>query len=92
MFKVGKITNYYEKIGMTIVELSGNLTVGDKIKVYKDGECLLTQKVGEIIMNQKNVSYAKSKDVVALVLNEKVQKGSEVFREGRVGIGSRNWT
>lgn len=74
---------------MTIVELSSGLTVGDKIKVYKDGECILTQKVDEIIMNQKKIPFAKMGDVVALSLITdgiyKIQKGSEVFRLGQLG-------
>jgi len=28
---IGKVTHYYGKIGVGIVELSGNLKVGDKI-------------------------------------------------------------
>lgn len=91
MFKVGKVINFYKKIGITIVELSGSLTVGDKIKVYKDGECILTQKIEEIIIDQKRVPFAKSKDVVALVLindDQKIQKGAEIFRLGQLGTGS----
>lgn len=91
MFKIGRILNYYQKINVTIVELSGSLTVGDKIKVYKDGECLLTQKIDEIIMNQEKIPFAKQGDVVALVLlndDQKIQKGSEIFRLGELGTGS----
>lgn len=92
MFKVGKVLNFYEKIGITIVELSSGLTVGDKIKVYKDGECLFTQKIDEIIMNQKKIPFAKMGDVVALSLITddicKIQKGSEIFRLGELGARS----
>lgn len=86
MFKIGKVINIYNKIGVTIVSLSGSLTVGDKIKLFKDGECLLTQKVDQIKINQENIPYAKAGDVVALFLNhEKIKKGSEIYREGSVG-------
>lgn len=92
MFKVGKVLNYYQKINVTIVELSGSLTVGDKIKVYRDGECILTQKIDEIIMNQVKVPFAKLGDVVALslIIDDvcKIQKGSEIFRLGELGIRS----
>ncbi len=91
MFKIGKILNYYKKINITIVELSGSLTVGDKIKVFKDGECILTQKIDEIIMDQKKVPFAKAKDVIALVLindEENLQKGAEIFRLGELGVRS----
>jgi hypothetical protein len=85
MFKVGKVLNYYEKIGITIIQLTAGLTVGDNIKIYKDGELVLYQKVDSIIMNQKDIPFAKSGDVIALVLNEKIKKGSEVFRIGQLG-------
>ncbi len=85
MFKVGKVLNYYPKIEKTIVSLTGDLTIGDKIKIYKDGELILYQEVDKIILNQKSVDFAKAKDVIALELNEKIQKGSEVFRIGSLG-------
>jgi len=32
-FKVGKVTHYFNKIGVAVVELVGTLTVGDSIKI-----------------------------------------------------------
>ena len=87
MFRIGKVINYYENIGVTIVELMGTLSVGDTIKVYKDGEEVLVQKITEILVNQKNVDSASPKDVIALHLNEKVKKGSEIYKTGSLGIG-----
>ena len=86
MFRVGKVTNYYENIGVCVVEMTGTLSVGDTIKVYKDGEEILTQKVIEILINQKSVDTANPKDVIALHLNEKVKKGSEISKTGSLGI------
>jgi len=88
MFKIGKVINNYEKIGITVVELTGNLSTGDKIKFYKDGELVLFQQIDRIIMNQKNIPFANTKDVVALVLNEKVPKGSEIYKTGQLGSSS----
>lgn len=88
MFKIGKVINYYEKIGITIVKLSSPLSVGDKIKFYKDGELILYQQIDRIIMNQKNIPFANPHDVVALVLNDKVQKGSEVYKTGQLGTST----
>jgi hypothetical protein len=85
MFKIGNVINYYEKIGVTIVKITGNLTVGDKIKVYKDGDQILFQQIDKILSNQTNIPFAKPGDVVGLVLDEKIQKGSEVYRVGELG-------
>lgn len=86
MFRIGKVISYYENIGVTIVELMGTLSVGDTIKVYKDGEEVLVQKITEILVNQKNVDTASPKDVIALHLNEKVKKGSEIYKTGSLGV------
>lgn len=88
MFKIGKVVNYYEKIGVTVVELTGNLAVGDTIKIYKDGEEILDQKIEEILLNQKSVLSAERRDVVALHLNANVKKESEVYKVSVLGIRS----
>ncbi len=100
MFKVGKVINFYEKIGITIVELTANLTVGDTIKIYKDGEEILTQYIDKILFDQKNIPFAKPGDVVGLHFvrshfvigldenDKKIQKGSEVYRLGQLGARS----
>lgn len=85
MFKVGKVINYYEKIGITVVELSSNLAVGDTIKIYKDGEEILEQKIEEILLNQKSVVSADRHDVVALHLNANIKKESEVYKVSILG-------
>lgn len=85
MFKIGKVINYYENIGVTVVELSGNLAVGDTIKIYKDGEEILEQKIEEILLNQKSVVSAGREDVVALHLNAKAKKESEVYKVSQLG-------
>lgn len=88
MFKIGKVINYYEKIDITIVKLSASLSVRDKIKFYKDGELVLYQQIDRIIMNQKDVPFANPQDVVALVLNEKIQKGTEVYKTSQLGTST----
>lgn len=91
MFKVGKVINYYKGIDVLIIQLSSGLSVGDKIRLYKNGEEILVKKVDKILVNNQNIPFAKSQDVVALSLEdvgeekEKIQKGSEVYREGTVG-------
>ena len=44
--KVGIIDHYYDKIGVAVVKLdTGNLKIGDKIKIYgRDKKELLSRK------------------------------------------------
>lgn len=94
MFKVGKVINYYKGIDVLIVNLSSGLSVGDKVKIYRNGEEIVNKEVDKILINNQNIPFAKSGDVVGLSLEdvgpekEKIQKGCEVYREGTVGSRS----
>lgn len=80
MFKVGKVTHYYDKLGVAIVELGGTLSVGDKIKFVKGGEDLFEQKVESIQIEHQKKDSAGKKDVIGLKTNEEVKEGTEVFK------------
>lgn len=80
MFKVGKITHYYDKIGVAIVELDGTLSVGDKIKFTRGGEDLFEQTVDSIQIEHKKVESASKGDVVGLKSEQEVKEGTEVYK------------
>lgn len=82
MFKIGKVSHYYDKIGVAIVELDGTLAVGDKIKFAKNGEDLFSQEVGEIQIEHEKKQMAQKGDVIGLKTQEPVKEGVEVFKEG----------
>jgi len=79
-YKVGKVAHYYDKIQVAIVELSADLTVGDKIKFTRGGEDMYEQAVESIQIEHKKVKSAKSGDVVGLKVNETVKEGSEIYK------------
>lgn len=78
--KIGKVTHYYDKIGVAIVELDGALAVGDKIKFVRGGEDLFEQAVDSIQIEHQKVESAKKGDVVGLKTSEVVKDGAEVFK------------
>ena len=82
MFKVGKVSHYYDKLGVAIIELDGTLSVGDKIKFSRGGEDLFTQNVDSIQIEHEKRDSAGKGDVVGLKTNEPVKEGAEVFKEG----------
>ena len=43
--KVGKVTHYYGKIGVAIIEVTGKLKVGDHIQIKKDDEVVVDQEL-----------------------------------------------
>ena len=54
-FKIGKVTHYYDKIGVAIVELDSDLGVGDIIKFTRGGEDLFDQEVKSIQIEHQQV-------------------------------------
>ncbi|HOK80670.1 MAG TPA: hypothetical protein PK303_08160 [bacterium] len=77
--EVGKITHYYGKIGVGIVELSDGLRVGDTIRI-KGHTSDFTQTVESIQIEHRNVSEAKSGDVVGMKVIDKVHPGDIVYK------------
>ncbi|HKC04886.1 MAG TPA: hypothetical protein VKC54_03375 [Patescibacteria group bacterium] len=82
MFKIGKVTHYYDKLGVAIIELDGPLSVGDEVKFVKGGEDFFKQKITSIQVEHEKKDTANRGDVVGLKTNEEVKAGSEVFKIG----------
>ncbi|MDD3434510.1 MAG: translation elongation factor-like protein [Candidatus Pacebacteria bacterium] len=76
--RIGKITHYFDKIGVAIVELLGNLSLGDHIHV-KGTNTDFEQEVNSMQVDHNNVSQAKKGEVVGLKVDQKVKEGDEIF-------------
>lgn len=79
MTEVGKVTHYYGKIGVAIVELSGVLRVGDKIKI-EGNRTEFEQTVDSMEVDRAPVSEAKKGDIVGLKVREKTNEGAVVHK------------
>lgn len=80
MFKIGRVTHYYDKLSVAIIDLDGTLSVGDNIKFVRGGEDLFEQKVESIQIEHEKKDTAKKGDVVGLKTNEAVKEGTEVYK------------
>ena len=81
-FKVGKVTHYYDKIGVAVIELNGSLSNGDKIKFVRGGEDLFEMEVKSMQIEHEKLSSAKKGDVVGLKVGKELKEGAEVFKVG----------
>jgi len=79
-YKIGKITHYYDKISVAVVELDGDLSVGDKIKFSRGGEDLFEQEVKSIQVEHNKINSAKKGDTIGLKVDKEVKDGAEVFK------------
>jgi translation elongation factor EF-1alpha len=75
--KVGKVTHYYDNIGVAIVELSAALKVGDKVKFQGHGADF-EQTVDSLQVNHEQVEKASKGDMVGLKTEQKVREDTEV--------------
>lgn len=77
MKKVGKVTHFYDNIGVAIVELSATLKVGDKVKFEGHGADF-EQTVDSMQVNHEQVPKASSGDLIGMKTDQKVKEGTEV--------------
>ncbi len=78
MKKIGTVTHYYGNIGVAVVELSGKLSVGDKVK-FGDGENDFEQTVESMQIEHKEISSAKKGDAIGLKVDKEVNEGADVY-------------
>ncbi len=78
--KIGKITHFYDKIGVAIIELGASLSIGDKIIFKRGGEDLFEQEVTSIQIEHKQVKSAKKGDFIGLKVDKEVKEGAEVYK------------
>ena len=76
---IGKITNYYDKIGVAVLELTADLKEGDKIRIEKDGEGF-EQVASSMQIDKDNIKEAKAGQAIGIRLDKPVKGTWEVFR------------
>ncbi|MDO8503113.1 MAG: hypothetical protein Q7S60_00300 [bacterium] len=78
--KIGRVTHYYDKIGVAVVELTDALSVGDKIKFTRGGEDLFEQEVSSMQIEHERVEIAKAGQTVGLKADQGVKDAAEVYK------------
>ena len=79
--EIGKITHWYDKIGVAVLKMSGKLNVGDEIKIKHGEDEEFSCKVESMQIDHENVESVKKGDDVAIKLPQKVKEGSIVSVE-----------
>lgn len=77
--QIGKITHYYDKIGVAIVEVKNQtLKVGDKIRISgHDHE--FTQEVSSLQIEHQRVSEVGPGDSAGIKVEKPVKAGDDVY-------------
>lgn len=77
--KIGKITHYFGKIGVGVLELSKKLKVGETIRIV-GGDRDFTQEVSSMQVEHENIEAAKKGEAVGLKLDELAKPGDIVYK------------
>ena len=75
---IGKITHYFDKISVAIIELSGVLKVGDRVHI-KGHSTDFEQDISSIQIEHEDMKKAKKGDAIGVKVDEKVREGDEVL-------------
>jgi len=77
--QIGKITHYFGKISVGVIELTEELNVGETIKIVgHDRE--FTQKVESMQIEHKNVEKAGKGQSIGLKVDQPVKEGDIVYK------------
>lgn len=77
-YKAGIVTQYFANIGVTIVDLTQDIHVGDLIRV--SGSVEFSQIVQSIQVEHERVESAKAGETVGLILSKPVSPGDEIIK------------
>jgi putative protease len=77
--EVGKVTHYYDKVGVAVVELSAPLSVGEKV-TFKRGEVQFTQEVTSMQIEHQQIEKAEAGQAVGVKVDQKIKPGAIVYR------------
>jgi translation elongation factor EF-1alpha len=77
--EVGKISHYFNKIGVAVVEVTAPIKVGDVITIG-DGEEAFEQEVKSMQIEHENIEEAKPGDSVGLKVDKPVKVNWKVYK------------
>ena len=79
MEEIGEITHFFSKISVAVIELNGELKVGDRIK-FSGATTDFEQDVVSMQIEHNNIDEASPGDSVGMKVKERVRKGDKVFK------------
>ncbi len=77
--EVGRVVNYYKKVGVAEVELYKDIRVGDTILIIGKTTGCIEKKIKEMQINHKFVDVARKGEKVGIKIDEKVREGDRVY-------------
>jgi len=77
---IGQVTHYYNRIGVAVLRLTGDLKIGDTVLILGH-TTELEQRVTSMEIEPQNVEAVQAGQEVALRVEEPVRKGDVVYQK-----------
>lgn len=77
---IGKVTHYFDKIEVMVIELMESLKSGDTIRIIGGESTDFEQKVNSMEVEHKKINQGKKGESVGLEAKEKVREGYKVYK------------
>ena len=77
--EVGKITHYYDHLGVGVVQVSKAIKVGDKIHI-KGKAADFNQEVTSLQVEHKQIDEAKKGDAVGMKVDQEVEENDVIYK------------
>lgn len=77
--QIGKVTHFYDKISVAVVELTGDLKEGDMIKIIGHGS-EFTQTVDSMQIEHEKLEEAHKDQEIGLHVDQPVREGNLVYK------------
>ena len=76
---VGKVSHYFSKIGVGVIELSDELKVGDRISI-EGATTNVQQTVRTMQIEHAEVQSADAGDAIGMKVDQRVREGDLVYK------------
>lgn len=76
---IGKISHYFSKIEVGVIDLDDKLKVGDTIRIV-GGETDFSQTIDSMEIDRQKINEAKKGDSVGTKVSQKVREGYKVYK------------
>ena len=77
---IGKVSHYFSKIGVAVIELSGSLSIGDTVRIVGGEATDFEQTIDSMEMEHEKIEKAKKGDAIGTKVKEKVREGYKVYK------------
>jgi translation elongation factor EF-1alpha len=77
--EIGKVTHYFGKVSVAVVELTATISVGDRI-AFKGSGSDFEQEVKSMQIEHEDIATAQAGQAVGLKVENKVKVGDIVYK------------